>query len=338
MPLMVHNPHDALFKFALAQPEHARGVLQTVVPPVLAEALDWSTLTLRPGNYVDIGLREQLTDLLYSATWRGGDEVFVYFLFEHQSTLPTAPNDGLMAFRLLRYQVQIWERWRADHPGEKALPMIIPIVMYHGTTPWSEPRSFDALLAVPPGVRPAVDPYLVQFAYVLDDVSKISDDELHEGARLTALAKLVTMLFKHARTRADLIQILGRWVDVMREVARAANGLEALARVVRYILEVNEHVRSEALQALLEREIGPEAKDTIVTAAQQYIEQGRQQGIQQGIQRGESAVLLRLVRQRFGDAVDPQIEQRIATASIEQLDTWTARVLSAATLAELLAD
>src|SRR5215208_6940637 len=92
-------------------------------------------------------------------------------------------------------------------------------------------------------------------------------------------------------TRADLIQILGRWIDVMREVARAANGLEALARVVRYILEVNEHVRSEALQALLEREIGPEAKDTIVTAAQQYIEQG----IQQGIQRGESAMLLRLV-------------------------------------------
>jgi flagellar biosynthesis/type III secretory pathway protein FliH len=79
-----------------------------------------------------------------------------------------------------------------------------------------------------------------------------------------------------------------------------------------------------------------------VTAAQQYIEQGiqqgRQQGIEQGRQQGESAVLLRLVRQRFGDAVDPQIERRIAAASIEQLDTWTARVLSAATLAELLAD
>jgi hypothetical protein len=71
-----------------------------------------------------------------------------------------------------------------------------------------------------------------------------------------------------------------------------------------------------------------------VTAAQQYIEQG----IQQGRQQGESAVLLRLVRQRFGDAVDPQIERCIATASIEQLDAWTARVLSAATLAELLAD
>lgn len=136
--------------------------------------------------------------------------------------------------------------------------------------------------------------------------------------------------------------ILGRWADVMREVVRAPNGLEALAQVVRYILEVNEHVRPEALQALLESEIGPEAKGTIVTAAQRYIEQGieqgRQQGIGQGRQQGESAVLLRLVRQRFGDAVDPQVERRIATASIAQLDTWTARILSAATLTELLAD
>jgi hypothetical protein len=35
---------------------------------------------------------------------------------------------------------------------------------------------------------------------------------------------------------------------------------EALAQVMRYILEVNERVRPEALQALLEREIGPEPR------------------------------------------------------------------------------
>jgi predicted transposase/invertase (TIGR01784 family) len=331
---MVHNPHDALVKSAYAQPEHARGALQSVLPAALVEALDWTTLTLRPGNFVDVALREQFTDLLYSTTWRHGDEVFVYFLFEHQSAPPTSPNDGLMAFRLLRYQVQIWERWRADHPAERKLPMILPIVMYHGATPWPEPMAFDALIAVPPSMRPTVEPHLVRFAYVLHDLSKISDDDLHRGAQLTALAKLVTLLLKHGRTRADLLQLLGRWADVMREVVRAPNGLDALARVVRYILEVNEHVRPEALQAFLEIEIGPEAKDTIVTAAQRYIEQGRQEGRQEG----ESSVLLRLVRQRFGDAVDTHVERRIATASIEQLDTWTARILSATTLGELLSD
>ena len=162
--------------------------------------------------------------------------------------------------------------------------MILPIVMYHGASPWLEPRSFDALLDVPAGLRPAVEPYLVRFSYLLLDLSQISDEELRDGAMRTALAKLVAMCFKHARTRADFLQILGRWIDVVREVIRAPHGLEALAQVMRYILEVNEHVEPEALQALLERDLGPEAKDAIMTAGQQIFEQGREKGRQQGVQ------------------------------------------------------
>jgi len=331
---MIPNPHDLAFKAVFCKPEHALGVLRKVVPTAIAEALDWSALTLRPGSFVDLALKEQHTDVLYSATWRDGGEVLVYFLFEH---LSAPPKDGLIAYRLLRYQVRIWEDWHAEHPSAKALPMIIPIVMYHGVTPWSEPRLFDALLDVPAGVRPALAPYLVQFAYLLHDLSEISDDELREGA-MTALAKLVMMCFKHARTREDFINILARWRDVVHEVLRAPNGLKALAQVLCYILQVNDHVEREALAALLEREIGPEAKEAIVTAGQQLIEQGRQQGLQQGLRQGECAVLLRLLRQRFGAAVDAQIERHIATASIEQIETWTGRVLSAATLTEVLAD
>jgi putative YhgA-like transposase/uncharacterized protein DUF4351 len=283
-----------------------------------------------------------LTDLLYSAMWRDGAEALVHFLFEHQGTPPT---DGLMAHRLLRYQVRIWERWRIDHPKAKKLPMIIPIVMYHGVTPWLEPLSFDALLDVPPDIRPAVEPHLVRFSYLLSDLSEIPDDELREGAKRTALARLVSMCFKHGRTRADFVKILIRWMDVVREVVSAPNGLEALALVMRYILEVNEQVRPEALQALFEREIGPEAKDAIMTAGQQLIEQGIEQGIergrQQGIEQGRQhfqEFLLRLLRQRFGDEVNAHVEQRLATASVEAIDAWSARLLSAATLAELFAD
>jgi hypothetical protein len=179
---------------------------------------------------------------------------------------------------------------------------------------------------------------LVQFAYLLNDLSEISDDELRNGAMQTALAKLATICLKHARTSADFIKILVRWMDVAREVARAPNGLNALAQVLCYIFEVNDHVEREALQALLERELGPEAKEAIVTAGQQIRQEGIEQGRREGRREGECAVLLRLLRRRFGDAVNAHIEQRIATASTEQIDTWTERVLSAATLTELLAD
>ena len=77
-----------------------------------------------------------------------------------------------------------------------------------------------------------------------------------------------------------------------------------------------------------------QTQDIVETWRQEAI----QEGVKQGSQQGECTVLLRQLRQRFGDAVDAHVEQRIATASIEQIDLWTVRILSAATLAEVFAD
>ena len=77
-----------------------------------------------------------------------------------------------------------------------------------------------------------------------------------------------------------------------------------------------------------------QTQDIVETWRQEAI----QEGVKKGVQQGECAVLLRQLRQRFGDAVDAHVEQRIATASIEQIDLWTVRILSAATLAEVFVD
>jgi hypothetical protein len=126
-----------------------------------------------------------------------------------------------------------------------------------------------------------------------------------------------------------------------RSADRAGLGTVELAFVVpgSYggVGEVNEHVEPEELQRLLERDLGPDAKDAIMTAGQRLIEQGRQQGIEQGRQRFQE-MLLGLLRQRFGNEVDAQVAQRVATASFEQIEAWSTRVLSASTLADLFAD
>jgi predicted transposase YdaD len=106
----------------------------------------------------------------------------------------------------------------------------------------------------------------------------------------------------------------------------------------RDILLVNEHVEPDALQALLERAVGPEAKDTIMTAGERLIQQGERQGLERGERQGERRLLLRQLRRRFDQAVDGAVEQRVVTASPEQIEIWAERVLSAMTLDELLAD
>ena len=52
----------------------------------------------------------------------------------------------------------------------------------------------------------------------------------------------------------------------------------------------------------------------------------------------ERKLLLRLLRRRFGAEVDGEIERRVEIASVEQVEVWAERVLSAAALTELLAD
>jgi hypothetical protein len=71
---------------------------------------------------------------------------------------------------------------------------------------------------------------------------------------------------------------------------------------------------------------------------QDIVENWRREAIQEGLEQGERKVLLRQLRRRFGAEVDGEIEHRVATAPAEQVEVWTDRVLSAGTLAELLAD
>ncbi|WP_437628102.1 DUF4351 domain-containing protein [Sorangium sp. So ce1151] len=61
--------------------------------------------------------------------------------------------------------------------------------------------------------------------------------------------------------------------------------------------------------------------------AKKYVAQGRQEG--------ERAILLRLLRARFGELPDTAVA-RVEEAEITVLETWAERVLSAKTLAEVL--
>ena len=79
-------------------------------------------------------------------------------------------------------------------------------------------------------------------------------------------------------------------------------------------------------------------QDIVDNWRREAVQEGVQLGLQQGLQQGERKLLLRQLRRRFGVAVDSEIERRVTAAPAEQIEVWAERVLSAATLAELLAD
>lgn len=62
---MSTTPHDDLMRHILSHPEHAAGELQHLLPPEVSARVDWSTLELVPGNFVDESLQGSYSDLLF---------------------------------------------------------------------------------------------------------------------------------------------------------------------------------------------------------------------------------------------------------------------------------
>jgi len=56
--------------------------------------------------------------------------------------------------------------------------------------------------------------------------------------------------------------------------------------------------------------------------------------IKKGLQQGESRLLRRLLTQRFGE-LPAWAEARLQEAALEQLETWSERVLEAGSLEEI---
>ena len=94
----LHQPHDKLFRAVFSDAAEAASLLQAALPDTIRDQLDWPTLTLLDGTFLDDHLRESESDLLYQLEHIGTRErVWLYALFEHQSS-----PDKWMRFRLMK--------------------------------------------------------------------------------------------------------------------------------------------------------------------------------------------------------------------------------------------
>ena len=327
---MTHDsPHDALFKKIFANPEHARGPLYSLMPQVWRDALNWGTLEPSRGSFVSPELKSRHTDLLFSVQFHDRTPALVYLLFEHQST-----PDRMMPYRLLCYLVRIWESWRGKHPDAQTLPVILPVVLYHGRVTWNVATSLHELLDVPGALLNEVRDYVPQLSLLLDDLTGVTDEALRERAVVSAFSAAAVATFvclKYSRSPEDIIAVFRRWTDILVQVAMAPNGLEALELLMRYILLVDETVEPKHLQTLLDDVVGATARDTMTSVGQRLIEEG----IQRGERSGEKKFFLNQLRKKFANEVTAEVEQRVAQAPIDQVELWGERILFAQTIEEV---
>jgi predicted transposase/invertase (TIGR01784 family) len=348
-PKEPNNPHDALFRRTFSSVEHAAAELRAVLPSELLAHVNLATLSLSSGSYVDAELASSQSDLLFTVELQNRPG-FLYLLFEHQSSAPP-----LMPLRILKYVVRILDQ-HVVSSGEGAealpLPVVIPVVLHHSTKGWTAATRmedlFDAELVAEPSIRALVP----RLSFVLDDISHLTDDQLTQRA-LGLVPTLTLWALRDARHRGRVQQALSRWAAVIQALAQAESGREALMTIFRYLSLVAQDLTPQALLTSLAA-VTPEAKETFMTTlaelwtaegeargeARGRVEgeaRGRVEGEARGRVEGARRVLLQLLQLKFGEL--PSSERaRVQAASEEELLRWTARLLTADSLAAVLAD
>lgn len=334
---MSNNIHDALFKAAFSQVEHAAGELKAILPPALSARIDFSTLALEPGSFVDEHLAERHTDLLFSAKL-DNTRVLLYLLYEHMSQV-----EPLMAFRLLAYMVRIWEAHLKERPNASRLPVIVPVVLHHSATGWTASVTFEELLDVDAETLLELGHNAVRFRFILDDISRVGDDSLKVRA-MSAFSRLVLWCLKHARTPWDIVEGARSWADVVRQARAAPNGRAALETLWRYTLIASERFDPneppERVIARLMAALGKDEAEELVTIAELLEEKGLKRGLERGHREGRlegrQEALLVLLGTRFG-ALPADVITKVRESSEAQLDDWLKRILTAPTLNDVLA-
>ncbi|KFE60842.1 Rpn family recombination-promoting nuclease/putative transposase [Hyalangium minutum] len=324
------GPHDLLVRYTFDHPERAAAELRAVLPPEVVAQVDWSSLHRESGSVVDAELRERQSDLLFSARLHGGEPLLLYLLLEHQSSV-----DKWMAFRMLRYVMRQLERWLQEHPESDTLPVILPVVMYHGSEGrWTAARRMEELFQLPSEASEIWRELVPRFEYRLDNLTAEREEALR--ARAAPPVVVLTWLLLRSGASEQLALLLENWRPVLAEVLVSPEGQEGLRAAAHYLHRVGAEGALDALWSVLDSMSKEQrAEETKMPFKTPALEEARVKGVAEGEAQGRSAYLLRILTSR-GIALDEGTRQRIlACRDLATLDLWFERALKATRLSDL---
>ena len=316
------HPHDSLFKLAFSDPASGAALLRALLPEVLAERVDFASLTLRSGSFKDRDLAGLESDLIFSADVDGREALF-YFLLEHQSSV-----DSSMAWRLWRYVTRIWQWYVGESEGVVRLPLVVPVVIYHGDRRWTAARSVAELLDVEATLAAELGELVPNLRYLLDDLTQLEPAAL----RARSLPAFATVSLWALRTASDrgFAQTASELSDLFDAIRRAPEGRGALWTIFSYLSTISG--ADEDLVAVVAGQLSAPVQEDIVDLVEHFAEQKKEEGRAEG-RRG---LLARQLTLKFRAPLR-EVEARVAAASLDETERWAERILTASTLEEVFA-
>jgi len=295
--------HDRFFKNLMKDNRVAKEFFQTHLPQDLQAAIQWNSLKLEANDHVNRFGREAITDVVFSVLFE--DKLaYLTLIVDHQSS----PHP-LMPFRSEHYRYGIIDNYIKEHPETKTVPLVIPIVLYHGPQPWVyEKENLHSYVDAPPAL---VEKYAFK-PFIFVDLKKVEDAQLMQFLYAGVMQLSLKRIFEK--------NILPYLSDIMRLVRSLdqKNDWEIVESVLKYLINSGEVALDELLR-IIQTELPLETGEKIMTVAEQLIAKGEQRGMQQGMRQGMHIKEVQIAQNLLSNGFDIETVSKNTGLDVELL-------------------
>jgi len=235
---------------------------------------------------------------------------------EHKSYI-----EGKVIFQLLRYITNIWEE-KYD-PKTKKVPIIIPIVIYHGREVWNVETNLSNMVQGIEDLPDELKTYLPTYRYEICDFS-IKRKKRIIGLTATKVA-LEAMRAGTAMTKEEFKERLARVFEYIKQLPEEQVH-EWFEGCMIYLLNVREDVTIEEILKV-QKEIMPGRGEIVMTIAEKLKNEGKLEGEREGIEKGKLEererfieFIIKNLSKRFGTQLTEEIKDKIRKADEKTID------------------
>ncbi len=261
----IHQPHDAFIKKQFKTIGTAKAFFKSNLPEKLANALNFSTLTLTDGHYIDDKLRQFATDLLYKIHFNNGQPGYLYILFEHAST-----PQAMMQLRMLEYMVKHWQQETAKKGLERLKP-IVPMVM--SQQKWNYKLEFIDLIDLDDEHKKLLAPWIPDFSYLLLDLSTLGLEDLKGNL----IVKITLALLKSSKDGEKMLAAFAWLAPLFAELMQQKNAVKVMETILRYAMEVTEDITLEKFHQVAIKYVDKPTGDRLMTIVEQISAKNQKQ-------------------------------------------------------------
>src|SRR6056297_2092847 len=170
MSKKIQSANDHVFKNILGREDVARDFIRYYMPAEITSELNLDSLEVASESYISDHLEESLSDLVLTMQLKSGDPAEVYILIEYMS--------------------EMWQK--AAKINKERLPLIVPLVFYHGKKEWRYSLEFSDLFDLP---NEEYRKYIPNFEHILHEVPAVNKHKVESTITLEVFHLVLEYIF-----------------------------------------------------------------------------------------------------------------------------------------------